>query len=90
MEAGPLFEYLKVVIAPLNAYLVTELHRQPLSPARLARYALAERRRELHGRRRPLSLINNSNLLSEPECGDDDTDDMAMTMATILASRIFV
>jgi hypothetical protein len=43
-EAGPLFEFVKLVIEPLNEYLVTELHWKSLSPARLARYALAERR----------------------------------------------
>ena len=54
-EAGPFFEYLKVVLAPLNRYLVDELHRRPLSPARVARFALADRRptrrRLLHSRR---------------------------------------
>jgi len=42
-EAGQLFEFVKVVIEPLNQYLTTELHRSPLSPSRLARAALAER-----------------------------------------------
>ncbi len=55
MEAGPFFEYLKAVLAPLNRYLVEELHRRPLSPARVARFALADRRptrrRLLHSRR---------------------------------------
>jgi len=54
-EAGPFFEYLKAVLAPLNRYLVEELHRRPLSPARVARFALADRRptrrRLLHSRR---------------------------------------
>jgi hypothetical protein len=44
METGPFFEYLKAVLAPLNRYLVEELHRRPLSPARVARFALADRR----------------------------------------------
>ena len=44
MEAGPFFQYLKTVLAPLNRYLVEELHRRPLSPARVARFALADRR----------------------------------------------
>jgi hypothetical protein len=44
MESGPFFEYLKAVLAPLNRYLVEELHRRPLSPARVARFALADRR----------------------------------------------
>jgi hypothetical protein len=43
-EAGPFFEYLKAVLAPLNRYLVEELHRRPLSPARVARFAQADRR----------------------------------------------
>jgi hypothetical protein len=46
-EAGPLFEFIKEAIEPLNQYLVIEAHRKPLSPARLARYALQERRRQL-------------------------------------------
>lgn len=43
MEAGPFFEFLQAVLAPLNNYLVVELHRRPISPARVARYALAHR-----------------------------------------------
>ena len=46
-EAGPLFEFFKAAIKPLNDYLVEELNWKPLSAARLARYALAERRRIL-------------------------------------------
>ena len=42
-EAGQFFEFIKVVIEPLNQYLTTELHREPLSASRLARFALAER-----------------------------------------------
>ena len=42
-EAGQFFEFIKVVIEPLNRYLTTELHREPLSASRLARFALAER-----------------------------------------------
>lgn len=42
-EAGPLFEFIKAAIEPLNKYLI-ENDRQPLSPARLARYALREHR----------------------------------------------
>ena len=51
-EAGPLFEFFKVVIEPLNHYLVTELHRKALSPARLARAALDQRRRNLRAAKR--------------------------------------
>lgn len=43
-EAGPLFEFIKAAIEPLNQYLI-EINRKPLSPARLARYALREHRR---------------------------------------------
>ena len=42
-EAGQLFEFIKAVIGPLNQYLTTELHREPLSASRLARAALADR-----------------------------------------------
>jgi hypothetical protein len=45
-EAGPLLEFFKKAIEPLNQYLV-ELGRKPLSPARLARYALQVHRRQL-------------------------------------------
>jgi hypothetical protein len=45
-EAGPLFEFIKAVIEPLNKVLVDELGRMPLSPSNLARYALGERKRE--------------------------------------------
>ena len=44
-EAGRLFEFINAAIQPLNQYLTTELHRKPLSAARLARFALAEHRR---------------------------------------------
>jgi hypothetical protein len=44
-EAGRLFEFINAAIQPLNQYLTTELHRRPLSAARLARFALAEPRR---------------------------------------------
>ena len=43
-EAGQFFEFIKAVIEPLNQHLTTELHRRPLSAARLARFALAEHR----------------------------------------------
>ncbi len=43
-EAGQLFEFINAAIKPLNQYLTTELHRRPLSAARLARFALAEHR----------------------------------------------
>jgi hypothetical protein len=43
-EAGPLFNFIKAAIEPLNEYLVEDLHWKPLSASRLARYALAERR----------------------------------------------
>jgi hypothetical protein len=46
-EAGPLFNFIKAVIEPLNEYLVEDLHWKPLSAARLARFALAERRHNL-------------------------------------------
>jgi hypothetical protein len=45
MEGGELFEFIKAIIQPLNQYLTTELHRRPLSAARLARFALDDRRR---------------------------------------------
>ena len=51
-EAGPLFNFIKAAIEPLNEYLVEELHWKPLSAARLARYALAERRHALQAARR--------------------------------------
>ena len=43
-EAGPLFEFIKAAIEPLNRYLTNDLHRRPLSASRLARVALSERR----------------------------------------------
>ena len=52
IEAGPFFERVKVVIEPLNQFLVSELHRNPLSAARLARYALDQRRRNLRAAKR--------------------------------------
>jgi len=46
-EAGQLFEFINVLIQPLNRYLITALHRKvPLSAARLARFALDKRREE--------------------------------------------
>jgi hypothetical protein len=51
-EAGPFFEFVKLAIEPLNEYLVTELHCKPLSAARVARYALAERRPNLRAAKR--------------------------------------
>lgn len=47
-EAGPLFEFNKAVIKPINDYLVGEQNWKPICAARLARYALAERRRIAH------------------------------------------
>jgi len=47
-EAGPLFNFIKAAIEPLNKYLVEELHWKPLSAGRLARYALAERRPDFY------------------------------------------
>ncbi|XIA64084.1 hypothetical protein ACFIOY_34965 [Bradyrhizobium sp. TZ2] len=44
-ETGPLFEFIKAAIKPINDYLVGEQSWKPICPARLARYALAERRR---------------------------------------------
>jgi hypothetical protein len=46
-EAGPLFEFIKKAIEPLNHYLTTDLNRKPLSAARLARFALSYRRKTL-------------------------------------------
>jgi vacuolar-type H+-ATPase subunit C/Vma6 len=44
-EAGRLYEFINVLIQPLNEYLTTELHRKvPLSAARLARFALDKQR----------------------------------------------
>jgi hypothetical protein len=43
-EDGKLFKFIEAVIRPLNQYLTTELGRRPLSGARLARYALDDRR----------------------------------------------
>jgi len=43
-EAGPLFEFIKAAIEPLNRYLTNDLRRRPLSASRLARVALSERR----------------------------------------------
>lgn len=58
-EAGPLFNFIKAAIEPLNEYLVEELHWKPLSAARLARYALAERRHNLQAvRRLPRSKLS--------------------------------
>ena len=45
-EAGPLLEFMKAAIEPFNRYL-TEIKRKPLSAARLARYALNDRKRKL-------------------------------------------
>jgi hypothetical protein len=39
-ETGPFFEFLQLVLVPLNEFLVNELHRRPISAARLARIAL--------------------------------------------------
>ncbi len=44
-EAGPFYAFVKAVIEPINDYLVGELNWKPISAGRLARYALAERRR---------------------------------------------
>ena len=44
-EAGDLFWFIETIIRPLNQYLTTELHRKPLSASRMARFALADRRR---------------------------------------------
>ena len=45
-EGGQLFEFIKVVIEPLNQYLTTELHCKPLKAERLARFALRKRRED--------------------------------------------
>ena len=47
-EAGPLFEFFQAAIEPLNRYLI-EMTRTPLSPARLVRYALKDRKRKAGG-----------------------------------------
>jgi len=52
MEDGPFFNFVKTAIEPLNEVLVTELHRKPVSAARLARYALEERCHNLSVARR--------------------------------------
>jgi hypothetical protein len=44
-EAGELFLFIDTIIQPLIKYLTTELHRGPLSAARLARFALDDRGR---------------------------------------------
>lgn len=44
-EAGPFFEFIKAAIEPVNDFLVGEQSWKPISAGRLARYALAERRR---------------------------------------------
>jgi hypothetical protein len=49
-EAGPLFEFFKAALLPLNEYLINELNWKPVSAARAARYALAERSRNLRAR----------------------------------------
>jgi hypothetical protein len=46
-EAGPLFEFIKATIEPLNRYLTTDLRLRPLSASRIARFALSDRRRTL-------------------------------------------
>jgi hypothetical protein len=46
METGGLFNFIGLVIQPLNEYLTTELARSPLSAERLARFALENRRRD--------------------------------------------
>jgi hypothetical protein len=51
-EAGPLFDFFKAALVPLNEYLVEELGWKPVSAARAARYAFAERRRNLQARQR--------------------------------------
>ena len=43
-EAGRLLEFIDSIIQPLNEYLTTGLRRSPLSAARLARFALDDRR----------------------------------------------
>jgi hypothetical protein len=49
-EEGPLLEFIKITIEPLNNYL-TSLHRRPLSASRVARYALSRRREEAEWQR---------------------------------------
>ena len=44
-EAGDLYLFVDTIILPLNKYLTTELHRGALSAARVARFALDDRRR---------------------------------------------
>jgi hypothetical protein len=45
-EGGRFYEFIKVLIQPLNQYLTTELHRKPLSASRLARFALEKQRED--------------------------------------------
>ena len=46
-ESGPLLAFITEAIAPINRVLVEELHRKPLSPARVARAGLHARRHGL-------------------------------------------
>lgn len=43
-EDGQLFEFIELIIEPLNQYLTTVLRRRKLSASRLARFALEDRR----------------------------------------------
>lgn len=58
MEDGPFFNFVKMSIEPLNEVLVTELHRKPISAARLARCALEEHSHNLSAARRRLRHRN--------------------------------
>ena len=49
-EAGPFFGFVEAAIKPINDYLIGEPKWKPVSAARLARYALADRRRSLLAR----------------------------------------
>ena len=48
-ESGPFFEFSKAALQPLNAYL-EEMGWKPVSAARAARFALAERKRMLESK----------------------------------------
>lgn len=57
-ETGPLFKFFSAALVPLNEYLVNDLGWKPVSAARAARYALAERHRS--SRLRLMRLERNS------------------------------
>jgi hypothetical protein len=56
-EAGPLFLFIQAAVEPLNQYLL-EVNSKVLSPARLARFALSERRHISRLSKRAKQLLN--------------------------------